>query len=55
VLAVLPMKTGLGKWNRREPSNIDKAQRVSCEAGRVGYGAPVKCWEIIADNLSEAG
>jgi hypothetical protein len=25
------------------------------EAGRVGYGAPVKCWEIIADNLSKAG
>jgi hypothetical protein len=23
--------------------------------GRVGYGAPVKCWEIIADNLSKAG
>src|SRR4029077_6692722 len=24
-------------------------------SGRVGYGAPVKCWEIIADNLSKAG
>ena len=24
-------------------------------SGAGGYGAPVKCWEIIADNLSKAG
>jgi len=43
------------EWSRQEPSDVDEGWRVSCEARRVGYGAPVKCWEIIADNLSKAG
>jgi hypothetical protein len=41
-----------------EPAGAERRRRRlegELRSARVGYGAPVKCWEIIADNLSKAG
>ena len=52
---------GLQTDDFEQPPRISRAfarfgkSGKGCEARRVGYGAAVKYWEIIADNLKKAG